>query len=106
MRQFQKSLALVLQKKGWWGVKPLCDPVTGDIVEARLGSPRRLRVIIPLTMASTNSPKANPDTSEQTRQLTQSEIASLRQDMKESSAWMRQELQGRREQREALPRPA
>ena len=45
MRQFQKSLALVLQKKGWWGVKPLCDPVTGDIVEARLGSPRRLRVI-------------------------------------------------------------
>ena len=56
-------------------------------------------------MASTNSLKAKPDTSEQPRQLTQSEIASLRQDMKESSAWMRQELQRRREQREALPRP-
>ena len=165
LRQFQKSLTPALQKKGWWGVKPLRDPVTGDIVEARLGSPRRLRVIydanmrtaraagqwgriqrgkrshpyliyelgpsrehrvgerkllvlpvlaveatgnnkIPLTMASTNSPKAKPDISEQPRQLTQSEIASLRQDMKESSAWMRQELQGRREQREAPPRPA
>ena len=57
-------------------------------------------------MASTNSLKAKPYTSEQPRQLTQSEIASLRQDMKESSAWMRQELQRRREQREALLRPA
>ena len=61
---------------------------------------------IPLAMASTNSLKAKPDTSGQPRQLTQSEIASLRQDMKKSSAWMRQELQRRREQREALPRPA
>ena len=57
-------------------------------------------------MASTNSLKAKPDTSEQPRQLTQAEIASLRQDMKESSAWMRQALQRRREQREALPRQA
>lgn len=32
-------------------------------------------------MASTNSLKAKPDTSEQPRQLTQSEIASLRQEL-------------------------
>ena len=57
-------------------------------------------------MASTNSLKAKPDTSNQPRQLPQSEVASLRQDMKESSAWMRQELKRRREQREALSRQA
>ena len=50
LRQFRKSLTPVLQKKGWWGVKPLRDPVTGDIVEARLGSPRRLRVIYDTNM--------------------------------------------------------
>ena len=50
LRQFQKSLALVLQKKGWWGVKPLRDPVTGDIVEVQLGSPRHLRVIYDTNM--------------------------------------------------------
>ena len=50
LRQFQKSLTPILQKKGWWGVKPLLDPVTGDMVEARLGSPRRLRVIYDTNM--------------------------------------------------------
>ena len=50
LRQFQKSLTPVLQKKGWWGVKPLRYPVTGGMVEARLGSPRRLRVIYDTNM--------------------------------------------------------
>ena len=47
-------------------------------------------------MASTNSLKAKRDTSDVPRLLTRSEIASLRRDMKEASAWMRQELQRRR----------
>ena len=53
-------------------------------------------------MASTNSLKVQPDTSEQPRRLMPSEIASLRRDMKESSAWMRQELERRRMQAEVL----
>lgn len=42
---FKKNLAPVLQAKGWWGRKELEDPVTGEIINARLGSDRRLRVI-------------------------------------------------------------
>lgn len=42
---FQKRLAPVLQEKGWWGVKELTDPLTGEIKQVQLGSPRRLRVI-------------------------------------------------------------
>ena len=38
LRQLQQSLTPVLQKKGWWDVKPLRDPLTGDMVEAQLGS--------------------------------------------------------------------
>ena len=53
-------------------------------------------------MASTNSLKVKLDTSEQPRRLLPSEIASLRRDMKESSAWMRQELERRRMQAEVL----
>lgn len=53
-------------------------------------------------MASTNSRKVKPDTSGQPHRLMPSEIASLRRDMKESSAWMRQELKRRRTQAEAL----
>lgn len=42
---FQKRLAPVLQEKGWWGVKELTDPLTGETKQVQLGSPRRLRVI-------------------------------------------------------------
>ena len=39
------GLAARLQEKGWWGIKPLIDPNTGAIVQARLGSPYKLRTI-------------------------------------------------------------
>ncbi len=43
--QFKKSLTPTLQQLGWWGRKTLVDPLTGEAVEAQLGSPRRLRII-------------------------------------------------------------
>jgi len=54
-------------------------------------------------MVSTDSPKEKPDTSELLQVLTQSEIALLRQDMKESIRWAQAELQRRREQRNQQP---
>lgn len=45
LQQFSKALTPLLQKKGWWGVKELKDPVTGQSQLAQLGSPRRLRLI-------------------------------------------------------------
>lgn len=42
---FKKNLAPVLAAKGWWGRKEMEDPVTGEIVNAQLGSDRRLRII-------------------------------------------------------------
>jgi len=50
-------------------------------------------------MVLTASPKEKPNTSEKPRVLTQSEIASLRQDMKQSVAWVQAELRRRREHR-------
>ena len=44
-RQFQKELAPALERRGWWGKKTVRDPQTGRLVQAQLGSPRRLRVI-------------------------------------------------------------
>ncbi|GAA4650835.1 phage minor head protein [Kistimonas scapharcae] len=44
-RDFARDLTPVLQDKGWWGQQEVVDPVTGEIMEAMLGSPRRLRVI-------------------------------------------------------------
>ena len=45
LAQFQDDLEPVLQKLGWWGKKEMDDPLTGDKVEAQLGSPHRLRII-------------------------------------------------------------
>lgn len=45
LAQFRKELTPLLQKKGWWGVKEMTDPQTGEKQLAQLGSPRRLRVI-------------------------------------------------------------
>ena len=45
LREFQKQLTPLLQKKGWWGKKQVIDPKTGEKALAQLGSPRRLRVI-------------------------------------------------------------
>ena len=46
-------------------------------------------------MASTKSHKARQDTSDVPRLLTRSEMASLKRDMQESSAWMKEELDRR-----------
>lgn len=43
--EFKKNLRPMLEKKGWWGMKEVVDPLTGEIVRARLGSVRRLQII-------------------------------------------------------------
>lgn len=43
--QFSKQLTPRLQALGWWGKKEMTDPLTGEIVKAQLGSPRRLQII-------------------------------------------------------------
>ncbi|KQZ87208.1 hypothetical protein ASD64_07135 [Mesorhizobium sp. Root157] len=43
--QFAKQLAPRLQALGWWGKKEMADPATGEIINAQLGSPRRLQTI-------------------------------------------------------------
>ncbi len=45
LEQFKRDLKPILQAKGWWGVKPLRDPATGEVVQAQLGSGRRLKTI-------------------------------------------------------------
>ena len=42
---FRKNLRPTLQSKGWWGRKDMVDPVTGETVNAQLGSNRRLKTI-------------------------------------------------------------
>ena len=44
-RDFEKQITPLLQEKGWWGIKEMTDPVTGEPREVQLGSPRRLRTI-------------------------------------------------------------
>lgn len=44
-RQFAASLEPRLQGLGWWGVKEMTDPKTGEVREVQLGSPRRLEII-------------------------------------------------------------
>ena len=43
--QFKTDLVPALQAKGWWGKGTALDPETGEWKPARLGSPRRLRII-------------------------------------------------------------
>jgi len=49
---FQKELAPKLKAKGWWGKKPLYDPLTGKTDIVQLGSERRLRIIFDANMRS------------------------------------------------------
>jgi len=42
---FKKRLKPLLQAKGWWGRREVVDPLTGQVVEATLGTPRRLQTI-------------------------------------------------------------
>lgn len=49
-RDFAKDLTPTLQKLGWWGKQQVKDPVTGETIEAQLGSPRRLKTIYQTNM--------------------------------------------------------
>lgn len=42
---FQKTLTPTLQAKGWWGRKEMTDPLTGEVKDVQLGSPKRLKLI-------------------------------------------------------------
>lgn len=52
LQQFQKDLRPLLQKKGWWGIRQMADPKTGEIIDVQLGSPRRLKTIYDANMRS------------------------------------------------------
>ena len=51
-RSFRKDLEPILQRKGWWGRREVIDPRTGETVEAKLGSPRRLKTTFRFNMRS------------------------------------------------------
>ena len=50
--QFKKDLKPTLMKKGWWGRKEMTDPLTGETVNAQLGSDRRLKTIYSTNLRS------------------------------------------------------
>lgn len=50
--QFAKELKPRLRQMGWWGVKEAVDPLTGEVRNLRLGSPRRLKTIYQANMRS------------------------------------------------------
>lgn len=52
---FQKTMAPRLQEMGWWGREVMEDPVTGEMVEAQLGSMRRLKVIFDTNMRTAHA---------------------------------------------------
>lgn len=54
-RQFAAELMPLLQKKGWWGRAQAVDPLTGQMREVQLGSPRRLRIIYDTNMRTAHA---------------------------------------------------
>lgn len=50
--QFARDLKPRLRKLGWWGVKEMVDPLTGEARKVRLGGPRRLKTIYRANMRS------------------------------------------------------
>lgn len=55
LRQFQDELAPRLQDLGWWGRQAMTDPLTGESVDAQLGSMRRLRTIFDTNMRTAHA---------------------------------------------------
>jgi hypothetical protein len=49
---FQKSWRNNPKLSEWWGKKEMADPLTGELVEAQLGSPKRLKTIYRANLAS------------------------------------------------------
>lgn len=52
---FAAMLTPQLKDKGWWGRKPLKDPLTGEVQDVQLGSPRRLKVIYDTNLRTAHS---------------------------------------------------
>lgn len=48
--RFRKELTPTLQNKGWWGRAERVDPLTGEVREVQLGSPRRLQTIFDVNL--------------------------------------------------------
>jgi len=44
-QQWRRELTPRLQAMGWWGRAEMTDPLTGEVRDVQLGSPRRLRTI-------------------------------------------------------------
>lgn len=53
--QFKRELKPLLVKLGWWGRAELRDPLTGELREVQLGSPRRLRVIFDVNLRTAHA---------------------------------------------------
>ena len=49
---WSRDLTPELQRLGWWGVKEMADPATGEVKPAQLGSPRRLATIYDANLRS------------------------------------------------------
>jgi len=49
---FKKNIKPTLRQKGWWGKKKMTDPLTGDVIDAQLGSDRRLKTIYNVNLRS------------------------------------------------------
>lgn len=50
LKQFSAQLTPILQAKGWWGRMEKPDPLTGEVKDVQLGSPRRLKIIYDTNM--------------------------------------------------------
>ncbi len=55
LQDFQKRLMPTLQAKGWWGRQTRQDPLTGEVRDVQLGSPRRLKVIYDTNLRTAHS---------------------------------------------------
>lgn len=49
---FKKHLTEVLQEKGWWGKQEMVDPLTSELRQVQLGSPRRLKTIFDVNLST------------------------------------------------------
>jgi SPP1 gp7 family putative phage head morphogenesis protein len=52
--QWQKEIRPTLEKKGWWGLKQIMNPKTGEFREVNIGA-RRLRTIFETNMRTANA---------------------------------------------------
>lgn len=55
LAMFKDELQPILEKLGWWGRSTMIDLLTGEVVKAQLGSPRRLRTIYNANMRSAHA---------------------------------------------------